>query len=409
MTFLIRHPGNINHTALQPREVELFSGVMHQDPPSLGFSGAVRLFFGTLILFPIRIVLAAFVLVFFGFFAEILTLGMPRKHMKFSSRRARAARQWWRLFSYTMVRVAGLTYSISGIRPPRAPGFNPAYVANHTGWLDTLLVISSGATAIVAKAPVARVPIIGEAARMLGAVFVDRRSAGSRQKAKEALEARMLDPTTPPVAVFPEGTTSNGTCLLPFKAGVFGPGLPVVPTLISFPSKPGRYSPTWDVQPFFHNVWRVFSQLYTPCHIRFLDVYYPSDAERADAVLYANNVRALMIAEGGLHDTRLTLREKLLYQDYCDQAWKLGPRGKDNSRRVRKIQRKPSSVLLEWERDVLKPLLDGRVQARSNSTSPSANPTAVCPLVGQVDAVSGASSATTEKVVASEAVPASVL
>lgn len=45
----------------------------------------------------------------------------------------------------------------------------------------------------------------------------------------------------PPILIFPEGTTTNGQCLIDFKRGAFVPGVPVKPVVLKYPSH--HYNP----------------------------------------------------------------------------------------------------------------------------------------------------------------------
>lgn len=47
-----------------------------------------------------------------------------------------------------------------------------------------------------------------------------------------------------PLLLFPEGTTSNGSCLLRFKTGVFAGGVPVYPVTVKFDVR--RFSPAFE-------------------------------------------------------------------------------------------------------------------------------------------------------------------
>jgi 1-acyl-sn-glycerol-3-phosphate acyltransferase len=52
----------------------------------------------------------------------------------------------------------------------------------------------------------------------------------------------------PPIIVFPEGGTTNGTRILPFKKGAFAPLRPVRPIFLNY--KYSTVSPSYDVMPF---------------------------------------------------------------------------------------------------------------------------------------------------------------
>jgi len=79
---------------------------------------------------------------------------------------------------------------------------NVLIVSNHVSWLDVLVLSSVHPVRFIAKAELARVPLIGRLLRDVGTLFVAR--------------ARKRDI----VALFPEGRTSDGTDVLPFKSAL---------------------------------------------------------------------------------------------------------------------------------------------------------------------------------------------
>jgi 1-acyl-sn-glycerol-3-phosphate acyltransferase len=108
--------------------------------------------------------------------------------------------------------------------------------ANHVSWLDPLVVASRVACAPVSKADVSRWPVIGAIARDLGVVFVSRGDASSGARALHAVAELLAHGVS--VLNFPEGTTSAGDTVLPFRPGSFGlarrTGAPVVPVAIAY-------------------------------------------------------------------------------------------------------------------------------------------------------------------------------
>ncbi len=132
----------------------------------------------------------------------------------------------------TMVLAHGIRPRVLG-RPPAGP---TVIVANHLGYLDPLILAALVPCAPIAKREASRWPLIGPALSQMGLVFVDRGDARSGARAlrgaRRALEAGVS------VLVFPEGTTTHGDEVLPFRRGIFGVarhlGVPVVPTALSF-------------------------------------------------------------------------------------------------------------------------------------------------------------------------------
>lgn len=91
-------------------------------------------------------------------------------------------------------------------------------VANHVSWLDIFVINAVAPAVFVCKADVRDWPLIGWLCARTETVFMSR---GSRSAAKQASEivARCLRQGRQ-VALFPEGTTSDGSGLLPFRTAL---------------------------------------------------------------------------------------------------------------------------------------------------------------------------------------------
>ena len=93
-------------------------------------------------------------------------------------------------------------------------------VANHVSWLDIPILAAIAPVRFVAKAEIASWPVIGWCARLIGTVFIERGNHGTvAEKASEVIAALRAGDL---VIVFPEGTTSDGNRVLPFKSGLLG-------------------------------------------------------------------------------------------------------------------------------------------------------------------------------------------
>jgi 1-acyl-sn-glycerol-3-phosphate acyltransferase len=108
--------------------------------------------------------------------------------------------------------------------------------ANHVSWLDPLVVASLLPCVPISKSEVARWPVVGPFARELGVVFVARGDPGSGVRVLRGAEAALAHGL--PVLNFPEGTTTRGDAVLPFRKGLFGVsrtnGVPVVPVALAY-------------------------------------------------------------------------------------------------------------------------------------------------------------------------------
>ena len=97
----------------------------------------------------------------------------------------------------------------------RQPG---AVVANHSSWLDIFALNARKRVYFVSKAEVAGWPGIGWLARATGTVFIERNPRRAREH-NSLLQARLL--AGHKLLFFPEGTSSDGCRVLPFKTTLF--------------------------------------------------------------------------------------------------------------------------------------------------------------------------------------------
>ena len=137
--------------------------------------------------------------------------------------------------------VLGLRHTVSG-HPMRGQG---AVVANHSSWLDIFVLNACQTVYFVSKAEVARWPGIGWLARATGTVFIARdpkQAKVQRAEFEDRLRAghRLL--------FFPEGTSTDGLGVLPFKSTLFAAflsdnlknGLRIQPVSVLYRAPRGR-------------------------------------------------------------------------------------------------------------------------------------------------------------------------
>ena len=91
-------------------------------------------------------------------------------------------------------------------------------VSNHLSYLDIIVLSSIQPCVFVAKGDVARWPLFGWLARAAGTIFVDRERRFSSPKAVNAISDAIADGLV--VVIFPEGTSSDGLTVLPFKSAL---------------------------------------------------------------------------------------------------------------------------------------------------------------------------------------------
>ena len=111
-------------------------------------------------------------------------------------------------------RVLGMGFSSTG-ELMRQPG---AVVANHSSWLDIFALNARKRVYFVSKAEVANWPGIGWLARATGTVFIERDPRKAREHT-DIFEQRLI--AGHKLLFFPEGTSSDGLRVLPFKPTLF--------------------------------------------------------------------------------------------------------------------------------------------------------------------------------------------
>ena len=92
-------------------------------------------------------------------------------------------------------------------------------VANHISWLDIHIINSIRPVIFVAKADVSKWPIFGYLASMLGTIFLKREKLSDIKRVIQLMKDKFANQEV--VAIFPEGTSSDGKAVLPFKSNLF--------------------------------------------------------------------------------------------------------------------------------------------------------------------------------------------
>ena len=93
-------------------------------------------------------------------------------------------------------------------------------VSNHISWLDIPVIFSLKPITFVSASDVKTWPIIGILAKISGAIFVDRNRKSSLVEVIQAMNHHFKNEKQS-ICIFPEGITSNGYQVLPFKSNLF--------------------------------------------------------------------------------------------------------------------------------------------------------------------------------------------
>ncbi len=130
-------------------------------------------------------------------------------------------RRGWRLpllFHRLVCACLGVRRRSRGTPPGK--GEAGLIVANHVSWLDIPVIGAVGPLSFVAKAEVATWPAIGFLSKVQRTLFIDR----SRRSATASMNAEMGERLAAgqSVVLFAEGTTGDGTRILPLRSSLLG-------------------------------------------------------------------------------------------------------------------------------------------------------------------------------------------
>jgi 1-acyl-sn-glycerol-3-phosphate acyltransferase len=147
---------------------------------------------------------------------------------------ARLSRRGERLDHWAIRMWSGGLMRIFGFRLKRygtpLPG-SALFVANHVSWIDITLMHSQRVMGFVAKAEIARWPLIGWLAGRGGTIYHHRGNNESLHGVMHQMVQRLESGSA--VGVFPEGRTNDGVALGVFHARIFQPAV-----LAAVPAQP---------------------------------------------------------------------------------------------------------------------------------------------------------------------------
>jgi 1-acyl-sn-glycerol-3-phosphate acyltransferase len=145
---------------------------------------------------------------------------------------------WW---NAKLLRLLGIALRSSGT--PRQGA--TLVVSNHVSWLDILVINAVHPVRFVSKSDVRHWPLIGWLVACAGTLFIEReRKRDALRVVHQVAEALKAGDT---IAVFPEGTTSDGQGVLPFHANLLQAAIatetPVQPIALRFADATRAVSP----------------------------------------------------------------------------------------------------------------------------------------------------------------------
>jgi len=171
------------------------------------------------------------------------------------------------IFLGFMARIAGVRVRTEGALRPGA-----LLLANHESWLDVLALAGASQAIFVAHSGLSVHGGLRWLCDQNDTVFITREARGSVADQVAQVRAAL---GTRPVTIFPEGTTNDGTALLPFRSSLLAAveplahEVPVQPVALDYADAPAI---AWfDGEPGMTNVRKILRRRRTDLTIRFLE------------------------------------------------------------------------------------------------------------------------------------------
>ena len=121
------------------------------------------------------------------------------------------------LFHRVLCKVIGVRIHEIGTRTRESPAL---ILANHASWLDIPVIGAMTPVVFVAKSEVATWPVFGLLAKLQRTIFIERERRHKTGEAAREMAERLRGGDA--VLLFPEGTSSDGVRILPFRSALIG-------------------------------------------------------------------------------------------------------------------------------------------------------------------------------------------
>jgi 1-acyl-sn-glycerol-3-phosphate acyltransferase len=195
--------------------------------------------------------------------------------------------QW----SSEFVTLLGLQMTVRGQFPAKGPLL---LVANHISWLDISVLHASGYCRFVSKADVQHWPVLGGLASGINTLYIARESRRDAMRVVHHIKEALLEGDI--VSIFPEGTTSDGTGVLPFYGNLIqaaiSANVPVLPVALRYEfCADGQLSTDTSYvgeQTLFNSLWRTVC---APPVRAVVCIGEPQEANGRDRRVWATDLR----------------------------------------------------------------------------------------------------------------------
>lgn len=210
------------------------------------------------------------------------------------SKRRAVLVKWLHFIAPSVLKVLDIQLSLT--LPEKLKGSeNHFIVSNHLSYIDVLLIAATTPTVFVTSVEVKN-SFLGYFAKAAGCLFVERRKRASVTQDSGKIASALREGFN--VALFPEGTTSNGVGVLPFKGSLFASTIealtPILPACINYRYVNGEEIHTSTADSIFYygtmgflpQLWRLLALENVWVELQFLPrVKISKESNRKDLAL----------------------------------------------------------------------------------------------------------------------------
>ncbi len=207
---------------------------------------------------------------------------MVRFHFPTMSEQAKLLKT--QLWSQQLAKKLGFSLKIFGSATALHPA-NHLIISNHSSWFDIFAINSVTVARFVAKSEVQHWPVVGMLCKGAGTVFIDRDKVRDAQRVNNNISSALNNNEC--LAFFPEGTTTNGQELRPFKASLiqsaFETNATIQPIYLRYTNGLGQYSldaAYIDDMSITDSLWLIASSRQLCIEIHFLEQLTPEGHDR---------------------------------------------------------------------------------------------------------------------------------
>jgi 1-acyl-sn-glycerol-3-phosphate acyltransferase len=189
-------------------------------------------------------------------------------------------------WSVRIMRRINMQLTVTGNPPQQG-----MIVSNHLSYLDIPVFSAAASCAFVAKSELRSWPAVGRIAALGGTVFIDRTRRGATQAIRPEMEAALRAGQR--LVLFPEGTSHDGSGLLPFYSSLFQPAVevnaPVSAAFLTYTISDGDAATDvcyWGDMTLFPHLMKLLTKESVRATVRFApEVFHFTDRKEAARVM----------------------------------------------------------------------------------------------------------------------------